>query len=191
MLVAALLVAAACGSDDDDVASPATTVASTATSAPAPTPPTVPPASVAPTTLSGGVVPEGFSTIAATATAADGTVCELCLWLADDDASRGRGLMRVTDLGGKDGMAFVYPEPHTTAFYMLNTVMPLSIAFFGPDGAFLGAFDMEPCATDPCPTYPTPEGFTVAVEVPQGGLDERALGAGSRLVLGAAGCDGA
>jgi uncharacterized membrane protein (UPF0127 family) len=135
-----------------------------------------------------GVVPEGFRTVAATATAADGTVCELCLWLAADDASRQRGLMQVTDLDGKDGMAFVYPEPHTTAFYMLNTVMPLSISFFGPDGTNLGSFDMDPCTTDPCPTYPTPEGFTVAVEVPQGALDELSLGPGSRLVLGAEGC---
>ena len=133
-------------------------------------------------------MPDGFATIAATATGADGTVCELCLWLADDDASRGRGLMHVTDLGGKQGMAFVYPAPHTGSFYMLNTVLPLSIAFFGADGSFLGAFDMEPCTTDPCPTYPTPADFTVAVEVPRGQLDELALGAGSRLVLGERGC---
>jgi uncharacterized membrane protein (UPF0127 family) len=96
--------------------------------------------------------------------------------------------MGVTDLAPADGMAFAYASPTSTAFYMLTTPMPLSIAFFGPDGEWMGAFDMEPCAAEPCPRYPTPDGFTVAVEVPQGQLDALALGAGSTLVLGAEGC---
>jgi uncharacterized membrane protein (UPF0127 family) len=136
------------------------------------------------------VRPEGFTSIAATATAADGTVCELCLWLADEPDERGRGLMGVTDLGPADGMAFRYESPTTTAFFMLTTPLPLSIAFYAPDGSWLGAFDMEPCPQEPCTRYATPEGFTVAVEVPQGRLDDLALGAGSTLVLGDVGCAG-
>jgi uncharacterized protein len=135
-----------------------------------------------------GVVPEGFGTIAARVTASDGEVCQLCLWLADDDAARGRGLMQVTDLDGLDGMAFRYDAPHTTSFTMRNTVMPLSIAFFGLDGVHLDAFDMQPCVAEPCPSYPTPNDFLVALEVPQGGLPELGIGAGSLLELLAEGC---
>ena len=62
--------------------------------------------------------------------------------------------MQVTDLGGLDGMAFRYDSPHTTSFTMRNTVMPLSIAFFGADGAYLDGFDMEPCVAEPCPLVP-------------------------------------
>ena len=99
--------------------------------------------------------------------------------------------MQVTDLGGLDGMAFRYDSPHTTSFTMRNTVMPLSIAFFGADGAFLDAFDMEPCVAEPCPSYPTPADFLVAIEVPQGGLPDLGIGAGSTLELLAEGCSAA
>ena len=133
-------------------------------------------------------MPEGFGTIAARVTAADGATCDMCLWLAADVATRGRGLMQVTDLGGFDGMAFVYEAPHTTSFTMRNTVMPLSIAFFGADGALLDAFDMEPCVAEPCPSYPTPTDFVVAIEVPRGGLADLEIRAGSMLELLAEGC---
>ena len=59
--------------------------------------------------------------------------------------------------------------------------MPLSIAFYGPDGTFLDAFDMAPCTADPCPTYPTPANFVDAIEIPQGMLDELAMAPGSVL----------
>ena len=129
------------------------------------------------------MVPEGFASIAAQVTEADGTVCDLCLWLADTDAQRQQGLMFVTDLGGADGMAFRYPSPRTGAFWMKNTVMPLSIGFYGADGAFLGAFDMEPCTADPCPTYPTAPDFLIAIETTQGNLANLGIGPGSTLTL--------
>jgi uncharacterized membrane protein (UPF0127 family) len=127
--------------------------------------------------------------VAGTATAADGTVCELCLWLADDGDRRALGLMYVTDLGGPDGMLFRYPGPTTAAFWMKNTVMPLSIAFFDQSGAFLDSFDMEPCAADPCRTYPTPNDFVYAVEVPQGGLEALAMTPGSVLAVSDLPCE--
>jgi uncharacterized membrane protein (UPF0127 family) len=129
------------------------------------------------------VQPDGFELVAARVTAPDGEVCELCLWSAVTADQRRRGLMFVTDLGPADGMAFRYPEPHTGRFWMKNTILPLSIAFFAPDGARLGAFDMEPCAADPCLRYGTPEDFLVAVEVPAGRLDELGLVDGSVLEL--------
>jgi uncharacterized membrane protein (UPF0127 family) len=135
-----------------------------------------------------GVVPQGFGTIAARVTASDGEICELCLWLADDSATRGLGLMGVTDLGGLDGMAFRYDSPHTTSFTMRNTVMPLSIVFFDADGAHLDEFDMEPCVAEPCPSHPTPTDFVVAIEVPRGGLAGLGIGPGSVLELFAEGC---
>ena len=87
--------------------------------------------------------------------------------------------MFVTDLGGADGMAFRYESPHSGTFWMKNTVLPLSIAFYDPDGAYLDAFDMEPCMADPCPTYPTPDGFVIAIETYQGGLADLAIAPGS------------
>lgn len=129
------------------------------------------------------VFPEGFDATRAIVTTADGDECDVCVWLADTSQQRSRGLMFVTDLGSADGMAFRYPRPHTGTFWMENTVLPLSIAFFAPDGDFVESFDMEPCISDTCPKYSTPRGFAVAVEVPQGELTAFGMVAGSRLEL--------
>lgn len=127
--------------------------------------------------------PEGFETTLASVTTADGTTCEICVWLADTTTQRARGLMFVTDLGPADAMAFRYPAPHTGTFWMKDTVMPLSIAFFSPAGEFLTSFDMEPCTTESCPNYRTAENFLVAVEVPEGNLDELGMGPDSTFEL--------
>jgi uncharacterized membrane protein (UPF0127 family) len=180
-----LVLAAACGSGDEEAA----VVTSTATS-PTPSPPTsmatgtsLPATGDTGAGEAGAVLPVGFESVVARITLPDESVCEVCVWLADDGDRRGRGLMRVTDLGGRVGMAFAYDAPRTTTFTMRNTVLPLSIAFFGDGGAFIDAFDMAPCTTDRCPSYPTPPGFRVALEVPQGDLASLGIGAGSRLDL--------
>ncbi len=128
-------------------------------------------------------VPGGFELTAARVTTADGRVCELCLWLADSPQQRNRGLMSVTDLGPADGMAFRYPRPTTTRFWMKNTLLPLSIAFYGPDRMFLDSFDMEPCVTGDCVRYPTPADFVVAVETYRGDLAALGMVADSSLEL--------
>lgn len=143
----------------------------------------------APTPTVDPVRPEGFDRVRARVTKADGTICELCVWSAATDDQRRRGLMSVTDLAPADAMAFLYPSPHTGNFWMKNTVLPLSIAFYSPIGAFLDSFDMEPCTADPCPTYPTPPQFLVAVEVPQGELAALGMVAGSSLELLDLPCD--
>lgn len=129
------------------------------------------------------VVPEGFDRVRATVTKADGETCDVCLWVAETPEQRARGLMFVTDLGNADGMAFVYPAPRTGTFWMKNTVMPLSIAFFGLGGGYLGEFDMEPCTVDPCPRYRTAADFVVAVETNRGELAEVGIGPASSLEL--------
>lgn len=157
---------------DDAVTAPDDTATDPAASAASATATTSPP-----------VVPEGFATTQAVVTTADGTTCEVCVWLAETGQQRAQGLMLVTDLGPASAMAFRYPDPHTGTFWMKDTLMPLSIAFFAPDGAFLDSFDMDPCTTSSCPNYPTATDFLVAVEVPQGELGGLGLVAGSRFEL--------
>jgi uncharacterized membrane protein (UPF0127 family) len=125
--------------------------------------------------------------VAASITAEDGTVTACCLMVASTDAQRQRGLMQVTDLGGYRGMVFVWDHDTEGAFWMYNTVTPLSIAWFDAEGAFVSSTDMEPCTSDDaeeCPMYP-PEGeYRFALEVFEGDLDELGVGPGSRLSLG-------
>ena len=55
---------------------------------------------------------------------------------------------------------------------MKDTVLPLSIAFFAGDGAFVSATDMEPCppTAESCPLYQADGPYTDAIEVVQGDL---------------------
>lgn len=133
-----------------------------------------------------GVAPEGFSTVAAIVTDATGEQCELCLWLADTPDERGRGLMGVTDLGGADGMVFRFDGPSSGAFYMFQTPTPLSIAWFAPDGAYVGEADMDPCLDTPageCARYSPGEEYDLAVEVFAGGLPSLGIGPGAHIEL--------
>lgn len=110
---------------------------------------------------------------------------ERCALVADTDVERATGLMHRTDLGGRDGMLFRFPDDVTAAFYMKDTPLPLSIAWFEADGDFVSATDMEPClGGGDCPTYAAAGPYRYALEVPQGRLP--ALGAvpGSRLTVG-------
>ncbi len=134
------------------------------------------------------VTPVGFERVAATAVTADGIACELCLWLADTPELRSRGLMGVTELGGADGMLFRYPSPTSTTFWMKDTVMPLSIAYFDRAGRYLEALDMQPCTGDPCPHYSIAPAFALAVEVAQGDLAALGLTPGSTLHVSDTAC---
>lgn len=139
-----------------------------------------------------GVVPEGFTAVTLVVTRADGSTEEWCVWLADDQAERGRGLMFVTDpdLGGKDGMVFVFPGDSRASFYMKNTLLALSIAYIGADGRVVSTTDMEPCPADSanCPLYPAGGPYRLALEVPKGGLSALGITDDSRVSLGAAAC---
>lgn len=134
-------------------------------------------------TVGGAGQPQGFGLVAAEVTAADGDVCQLCLWLAETDVQRSRGLMGVTDLGPADGMMFLYQSPSTGTYWMRDTPMPLSIAFLS-GGVFVSSTDMAPCLDSPeagCPVYGAAGPFTAAVEVPTGQLDELGIAEGSQV----------
>lgn len=200
-VVVAVSAAGGCASGDDDGGaapsdpSVATSDAITTVATVPPTVPAPPTAPAVPTTPvpTPPVTPEGFDLSPAEVTLADGEVCPLCLWVADTGILRQRGLMGVTDLGGADGMVFVYDGPASGQFWMRGTPMPLSIAFFGADGSFVSTTDMEPCLTGPaaaCPRYTAAGPYVAAIEVPQGRLAELGIGPGSRLALAAgSGCD--
>ena len=98
--------------------------------------------------------------------------------------------MGVTDpeLGGRAGMVFSFPSDTRAAFWMKDTLLPLSIAWFNADGGFVSSADMQPCpaGTRTCPTYSAVGRYRTAIEVPLGGLEPLGLVAGSRIVLGEA-----
>ena len=62
-----------------------------------------------------------------------GTDATLTVRIADSGDEQRRGLMGVESLDEDGGMAFVYDRPTTGAFWMKDTLIPLSIAFVADD----------------------------------------------------------
>jgi hypothetical protein len=109
-----------------------------------------------------------------------------CALLAKTAAQQSQGLMNRRDLAGYDGMIFQFGQGTTVQFYMKDTLIPLSIAWFDATGRFLNQTDMPPCpkSTLRCPTYSATAPYTVAIEVSQGGLTPLGLGPGSTITVG-------
>jgi uncharacterized protein len=84
--------------------------------------------------------------------------------VADTFAERQRGLSGVKRLAADSGMAFVFAEPTSDTFWMKDTLIPLSVAFVRADGTIVAIREMTPCTADPCPTYGSPEPYTLAIE---------------------------
>ncbi len=130
---------------------------------------------------------DGFAETAVSISDASGNVTGCCVLVAVTAGQRAQGLMEVTDLGGYDGMLFVWNADTSGGFWMRNTPMPLSIAFFDAEGGFVSATDMEPCGdSESCPTYPSGGSYRFALEVPQGMLDDLGVGEGSTIDIGGA-----
>jgi uncharacterized protein len=54
------------------------------------------------------------------------------------------GMMFRTNTAEMDGMLFVFPQPQQVAFYMRNTLIPLSCAYIDREGTILETFEMQP-----------------------------------------------
>lgn len=112
---------------------------------------------------------------------------QLCALLARTAAQQAKGLMQRTDLAGHVGMLFVFTDDSSENFYMRNTPMPLSIAWFDSAGRFVSSTDMPPCADrDNCPTYAAARPYRYALEVPRGQLSALGIGPSSTITVGAA-----
>jgi uncharacterized membrane protein (UPF0127 family) len=110
-----------------------------------------------------------------------------CALLAETAQQQARGLMDRTDMGGYDAMIFRFASDTTGSFYMKDTLMPLSIAWFDEGGRFVSSTDMEPCLNQrTCPTYAATGPYRYALEVPKGQLGSLGIGPGTRLVVSSA-----
>jgi len=107
----------------------------------------------------------------------------LTVEVADSEAEREEGLMGRTSLGANRGMAFLWDEPVESSFWMKDTLIPLSIAFWDERGRIVGLFDMQPCREDPCPTYGPDEPFVGAVEANLGFFEEHGVQTGDHVEL--------
>jgi uncharacterized protein len=137
-----------------------------------------PAAGAAPTTAAGG----GPRTAEYRLEPLDGPAVTVRLEIAADPAARTRGLMGRREVPEGTGMAFLYPEDVAEAFWMKNTLVPLSIAFVAADGRVVSVAEMTPCEADPCPTYAPAGPYRYAVELTAGAFPAAGVGTGAKVV---------
>jgi uncharacterized protein len=103
--------------------------------------------------------------------------------VAVTDAEWKKGLSGRTSLAADAGMAFLHSGPVQTAFWMKDTIIPLSIAFWGGDGRIDTILDMTPCPREPCPVYRPNHSYVGALEVNRGFFERNGVREGDRVEL--------
>lgn len=119
-------------------------------------------------------------TVTLTIENADGERQGLSVELAHTPQQRARGLMDREELAEDAGMLFVFESDTTSAFWMKDTLIPLSIAYILKDGTILDIQDMQPLSTD---LHEPPSPYLYALEVNQGWYDEHGIGVGDSVEI--------
>jgi uncharacterized membrane protein (UPF0127 family) len=113
---------------------------------------------------------------------ASGDPVTVRLEVAADPATRARGLMEREQVPKGTGMVFLYPADVAEAYWMKNTLVPLSIAFVAADGRVVSVAEMTPCKADPCPSYAPAGPYRYAVELAAGSFGDAGVGTGDKVV---------
>jgi len=108
--------------------------------------------------------------------------------VADTAETRARGLAGRGHLAPDAGMLFEFDTASTAPFWMKDTTIPLSIAFYDGDGRIIDIQDMDPCTTAPCPLYHSPHPYGGAIEANQGYFDRHGIRPGDRVEPRTAAC---
>lgn len=91
---------------------------------------------------------------------------------------RATGLMFRTEMAANEGMLFVFDQPQRQCFWMMNTLIPLSIAFLEDDGTIVNLDEMKPRTTDNhCSARPV----RYVLEMNAGWFTRKGLRPGDRL----------
>lgn len=93
--------------------------------------------------------------------------------VADDEAEREAGLMFRKSVTDGEGMVFVFDSPRQVAFWMKNTLIPLSVAYINRNGMILEIHDLQP--EDETPVGSKFDSVVYAIEVPQGWFQKNSI----------------
>ena len=98
--------------------------------------------------------------------------------VAATDSSRTIGLMHRRMMPENRGMLFVFPYAAPQSFWMMNTYVPLSIAFLDENGTIVNIDDMKPLTTD---SHNSAKPALYALEMNQGWFAKRGIKSGARV----------
>jgi uncharacterized membrane protein (UPF0127 family) len=102
---------------------------------------------------------------------------KLSVALADTQEARSQGLMGKESLGADEGMLFIFEKPQIPSFWMKDTKIPLSIAFFDENKTLINIADMVPPSAGelPLPSYESKKPSLYALEVNQGWFQKNGI----------------
>jgi uncharacterized membrane protein (UPF0127 family) len=98
--------------------------------------------------------------------------------VAHTDPARAQGLMHRRMLPENRGMLFVFPATAQHAMWMMNTYIPLSVAFIDERGVIINIEDMKPHTQD---AHPAAKPAKYALEVNQGWFGKRGIKPGAKI----------
>lgn len=98
--------------------------------------------------------------------------------VANTDAARMQGLMHRRMLPENWGMLFVFPATATVSMWMMNTYLPLSVAFIDDNGVIANIEDMKPLTTN---THSSARPARYALEMNQGWFRKRGIKPGDKV----------
>lgn len=99
--------------------------------------------------------------------------------VADEEPEREKGMMFRREMADGTAMLFVLDAPQPAAFWMKNTLIPLSVAYLNVTGMILEIHDLQP--KDERPVKSQFETIVYAIEVPQGWFAKNNVLPGSRV----------
>ena len=103
---------------------------------------------------------------------------KLTVEVAHTVPTRSQGLMHRRMLPENRGMLFVFDNAAIHAMWMMNTYIPLSVAFLDERGVIINIEDMKPHTQD---THPSAKPARYALEVNQGWFGKRGIRAGAKI----------
>ena len=102
----------------------------------------------------------------------------LTVEVAVTDETRSQGLMHRRILPENRGMLFVFREVAPHAMWMMNTYIPLSVAFLDERGQIINIADMQPHTRD---SHGASRPAKYALEMNQGWFAKRGIKPGARI----------
>ena len=103
---------------------------------------------------------------------------ELSAEVAATDPERAQGLMHRRMLPENRGMLFVFPSIEQHGMWMMNTYLPLSVAFLDADGVIINIEDMMPHTRD---VHAAVKPAKYALEANRGWFAKRGIKAGMKV----------
>lgn len=98
--------------------------------------------------------------------------------VANTDSTRSTGLMHRRMLPENRGMLFIFPDLALHSMWMMNTYLPLSVAFLDSQGVIINIADMQPHTQT---THGAARQARYALEMNQGWFRKRGIKPGDKV----------